>query len=121
MIAQFIGIIALNFILFSGGLDTDWQSVKPVLWQGISLSTLGVILTAFTVGTFVWAITDFTIYEGLLLGSVSFHQPIRRLFSQYCAQKAWPLKEIYDLPLNLRVVAMIPWLMSLQSFSPDWL
>lgn len=70
MIAQFIGIIALNFILFSGGLDTDWQSVKPVLWQGISLSTLGVILTAFTVGTFVWAVTDFTIYEGLLLGSI---------------------------------------------------
>lgn len=68
--AQFIGMVALNFILFSGGLDTDWQSVKPILWQGISLSTVGVILTAFIVGTFVWAITDFTIYEGLLLGSI---------------------------------------------------
>ena len=68
--AQFIGIIALNFILFSGGLDTDWQSIKPVLWQGISLSTLGVLLSAFAVGIFVWAITDFTIYEGLLLGSI---------------------------------------------------
>lgn len=68
--AQFIGIVALNFILFSGGLDTDWQSVKPVLWQGISLSTLGVLLTAGTVGVFVWAVTDFTIYEGLLLGSI---------------------------------------------------
>ncbi len=68
--AQFIGIVALNFILFSGGLDTDWQSVKPVLWQGLSLSTLGVILTAFTVGLFVWAVTDFTLYEGLLLGSI---------------------------------------------------
>src|SRR5690606_27094166 len=53
-----------------GGLDTDWQSVKPILWQGISLSTIGVILTAFIVGTFVWAITDFTIYEGLLLVSI---------------------------------------------------
>ncbi len=68
--AQFIGIVALNFILFSGGLDTDWQSVKPVLWQGISLSTVGVILTALSVGIFVWAITDFTIFEGLLLGSI---------------------------------------------------
>jgi len=68
--AQFFGIIALNFILFSGGLDTDWQSIKPVLWQGISLSTLGVLLSAFAVGIFVWAITDFTIYEGLLLGSI---------------------------------------------------
>lgn len=68
--AQFIGIIALNFILFSGGLDTDWQSVKPVLWQGVSLSTLGVLITAVSVGLFVWWITDFTLYEGLLLGSI---------------------------------------------------
>ncbi len=68
--AQFIGIVALNFILFSGGLDTDWQSIKPVFWQGITLSTLGVLITAISVGIFVWAITDFTIYEGLLLGSI---------------------------------------------------
>lgn len=68
--AQFIGIVALNFILFSGGLDTDWKSIKPVLWQGISLSTLGVMLTAFSVGLFVWAVTNFTLLEGLLLGSI---------------------------------------------------
>lgn len=68
--AQFIGIVALNFILFSGGLDTDWKSIKPVLWQGISLSTLGVMLTAFSVGLFVWAVTDFILVEGLLLGSI---------------------------------------------------
>lgn len=68
--AQFIGLVALNFILFSGGLDTDWNSIKPVLWQGVTLSTVGVFLTAFTLGIFVWAITDFTIYEGLLLGSI---------------------------------------------------
>jgi potassium/hydrogen antiporter len=68
--AQFIGIVALNFILFSGGLDTRWQSVKPIIWQGLSLSTLGVILTALFVGIFFWAITDATIFEGLLLGSI---------------------------------------------------
>lgn len=68
--AQFIGIIALNFILFSGGFDTDWQNVRPILWQGVTLSTLGVLLTAVSVGLFVWWFTDFTIYEGLLLGSI---------------------------------------------------
>ncbi|MDD4426328.1 MAG: potassium/proton antiporter [Mariniphaga sp.] len=68
--AQFIGIVALNFILFSGGLDTDWQAIKPVFWHGFTLSTLGVMLTALTLGMFVWAITDFTIYEALLLGSI---------------------------------------------------
>ncbi len=69
-IAQFIGIVSLNFILFSGGLDTDWLSVKPIFWQGITLSTFGVMLTAFSLGLFVWAITDFSIFEGLLLGAI---------------------------------------------------
>lgn len=68
--AQFIGIVALNFILFSGGLDTDWRMVRPVLWQGITLSTLGVLTTAAILGLFVWAVTDFTLLEGLLLGSI---------------------------------------------------
>ncbi|HNR08264.1 MAG TPA: potassium/proton antiporter [Saprospiraceae bacterium] len=68
--AQFIGIVALNFILFSGGLDTDWNSIKPVLWQGVTLSTLGVLVTALSVGLFVHWISDFTLFEGLLLGSI---------------------------------------------------
>jgi len=69
-LAQFIGITALNFILFSGGLDTHWQSIKPVLWKGIALSTLGVCLTALTVGIFVHYVIGFTIAEGLLLGAI---------------------------------------------------
>ena len=80
-VAQFIGVVSLNFILFSGGLDTNWQSIKPVLWQGISLSTLGVLLTAVTMGTFVWAITDFTIYEGLLLGAIISSTDAAAVFS----------------------------------------
>src|SRR5436190_4900738 len=69
-IAQLIGVTALNFILFSGGLDTNWQSIKPILWRGIALSTLGVFLTAISVGIFVHYILGFTILEGLLLGAV---------------------------------------------------
>ncbi|ERM81701.1 potassium transporter CPA [Rhodonellum psychrophilum GCM71 = DSM 17998] len=79
--AQFIGIVSLNFILFSGGLDTSWTSIKPVLWQGISLSTIGVLLTAVSLGTFVWAITDFTIYEGLLLGAIVSSTDAAAVFS----------------------------------------
>ena len=36
--AQFLGIIALCFILYSGGLDTKYQQIKPILWRGITLS-----------------------------------------------------------------------------------
>lgn len=80
-LAQFIGIVSLNFILFSGGLDTNWTSVKPILWEGIALSTLGVLLTAVSLGTFVWFVTDFTIYESLLLGSIVSSTDAAAVFS----------------------------------------
>jgi len=80
-LAQFIGIVSLNFILFSGGLDTNWTDVKPILREGIVLSTLGVLLTAVSLGTFVWFITDFTIYESLLLGSIVSSTDAAAVFS----------------------------------------
>jgi cell volume regulation protein A len=70
VIAQFIGIVALNFILFSGGLDTNWQKVKHIVWRGISLSTIGVFVTALSVGLFVHFVFGLDLLVGLLLGSV---------------------------------------------------
>lgn len=52
--AQFIGMVALSVILFSGGMDTKIADIKPVLGPGILLSTLGVLLTAFFTGIFIW-------------------------------------------------------------------
>ncbi len=69
-IAQLIGITALNFILFSGGLDTHWQSIRPILGRGIALSTLGVFITATAVGIFVHYVFGFTLMEGMLLGAI---------------------------------------------------
>lgn len=80
-ITRFIGIVALNVILFSGGLETRWESIKPVIWHGITLSTVGVFLTAVSVGIFVWAITDFTFFEGLLLGSIVSSTDAAAVFS----------------------------------------
>jgi len=80
-IAQFIGIVSLNFILFSGGLDTNWTSVKPILREGLVLSTVGVLLTALSLGTFVWFVTDFTIYESMLLGSIVSSTDAAAVFS----------------------------------------
>ena len=39
--AQFIGVISLSIILFSGGMDTNITEIKPVIGQGITLATLG--------------------------------------------------------------------------------
>ncbi|MCX7544330.1 potassium/proton antiporter [Marinicella gelatinilytica] len=79
--AQFIGIVSLNFILFSGGLSTQWTAVKPILKEGFVLSTLGVLLTAISLGYFVWLVTDFTIYESMLLGSIVSSTDAAAVFS----------------------------------------
>ena len=69
-VSKLIGIIALILILFSGGLDTRYSDIKPVMWHGIVLSTVGVLLTSVIVGVFVKLTTNLSIYEGLLLGSI---------------------------------------------------
>lgn len=53
-IAQSVGNIALTVILLTGGMETNFRSIKPVLRQGIILSTLGVLLTAAFTGGFIW-------------------------------------------------------------------
>lgn len=50
--AQFIGMVALSIILFSGGMDTKFTEIKPILTPGIVLSTAGVLLTALFTGLF---------------------------------------------------------------------
>ena len=56
--AQFIGMVALSIILFSGGMDTKFTDIKPVLAPGIMLSTVGVLLTTLFTGLFIWFLSD---------------------------------------------------------------
>ncbi|MBI3111299.1 MAG: potassium/proton antiporter [Ignavibacteriales bacterium] len=79
--AQSIGIVALIFILFAGGLDTRWTSVRPVLWQALSLSTLGVFVTALSVGLFVHYVLEFSLLSGLLLGAIISSTDAAAVFS----------------------------------------
>jgi cell volume regulation protein A len=80
-LAQTLGVIALNFILFSGGLDTRMESIRPVIWRGVTLSTVGVLFTAAIVGISVHLITDFSLLEGLLLGSIVSSTDAAAVFS----------------------------------------
>lgn len=58
--AQGIGTIALCIILFSGGMDTRLEDVKPVVGAGLSLATVGVLITALVTGLVIWFIMDKT-------------------------------------------------------------
>jgi cell volume regulation protein A len=79
--AQSMGTVALAIILFSGGLDTRWESTRPVLWRGVSLSTLGVFTTAMLVGVFSSYLLGFSLLEGLLLGAVVSSTDAAAVFS----------------------------------------
>ncbi len=77
MAANYIGSVAMAFILFAGGFDTRWKSVRPVLITAGILSSLGVLLTAVFVGIFTWAILklflpalNISLAWCLLLGSI---------------------------------------------------
>ena len=55
--AQIIGMVALAIILFSGGMDTKFADVKPVLGPGVVLSTVGVLFTTIFTGLFIWGMS----------------------------------------------------------------
>lgn len=69
-LAQTIGVACLVFILFSGGLDTDWKLVRPIAAPALALSTVGVLVSAGIVSAAAIFLLDFTPLQGFLLGAV---------------------------------------------------
>ena len=53
---QFVGMIALCIILFTGGMDTKFSEIKPIIGPGVVLATAGVVMTAFILASFVWLV-----------------------------------------------------------------
>ena len=86
--AQFIGMIALSIILFSGGMDTKYTEIKPIAGQGILLATLGVALTTAATGGFIYWISGIvpnfatlTLTESLLMAAVMSSTDSASVFS----------------------------------------
>jgi len=57
-LAQMIGTVSLCAILFSGGLDTKIDDIRPVLAPGVMLATMGVLLTAIITGLILYLLID---------------------------------------------------------------
>ncbi|MEO1286171.1 MAG: potassium/proton antiporter [Chloroflexota bacterium] len=86
-LAQSLGVIALIFILFSGGLDTSFGVIRPVLGRGILLSTIGVVITAFVVAAFVILLLDFSPEKAFLVGAIVAATDAAAVFSILGTQK----------------------------------
>lgn len=80
-IAKVLGAITLTLILFSGGIDTEYEHIRFIIWNGVLLSTIGVLVTAFSIGYFVYLVTDFSLIEGLLVGSIVSSTDAAAVFS----------------------------------------
>ncbi len=65
-VTQFIGMVALSIILFSGGMDTRGSDIKPIAKEGIILSTVGVVLTALFTGVFAYIFPSLKLELGLM-------------------------------------------------------
>ena len=73
-LTQFIGMISLCIILFSGGMDTKFSEIRPIIPEGITLATAGVLMTALLLGGFIyfvapWLGFEFSFPLALLLAS----------------------------------------------------
>ena len=107
-IAHFIGNIALVFIIFSGGLDTKWSEVKPILWRGIVLSTIGVFITAISLGFFINWCTDFSFIESLLIGSIVSSTDAAAVFAIFRSRGKQKLKNNLEPTLEFESASNDP-------------
>jgi cell volume regulation protein A len=78
----------MSIILFSGGMDTKFSDIKPVVVPGLVLSTLGVVLTAIITGLFIFLLSKsaiisitFTLPISILLASTASSTDSASVFS----------------------------------------
>lgn len=80
-LAKNISNFGLIFIMFSGGFGTNWKTARPVALATGILATAGVVLTAVLIGVFAYYALDFTLLEGMLLGSIISSTDAASVFS----------------------------------------
>ena len=87
-VAQFIGMLALSIILFSGGMDTKMSEIKPIATEGVVLATVGVLLTTLITGGFIYYVflwstgyETLTVAESMLMAAVMSSTDSASVFS----------------------------------------
>lgn len=70
ILAQFVGIVAISYILFMGGLSVNISELKPVVAEGSVLATLGVFATGIITGICSYYLLNLSFLECLLLGGI---------------------------------------------------
>lgn len=87
-----LSLVAICLIIFSGGLLTKTEDVRPVLRSGVSLSSLGILATTAFVAAFCWIVFDTSIYVSLLIGSILSSTDAAAVFTAFRDKNAQVVK-----------------------------
>lgn len=69
-LTEFLSSMALNIIIFVGGYNTSYPSIKCAYKEGLLLSTVGVLITAIALGFFTYWVTDLPLMTAILFGAI---------------------------------------------------
>lgn len=83
-----LSLIALCLIIFSGGIETNFNEVRPHLYRGILLSSFGVIFTTAVVGLFSFYTLKMPLLDSMLLGAILSATDAAAVFSIFKDRKA---------------------------------
>ncbi len=81
ILSQQVGIIAISYILFMGGLSFNTKDLKPIATEGVILATLGVLITGIVVGSLSFHILNLPFLSCLLLGAIISSTDAAAVFS----------------------------------------
>lgn len=86
--AQAISTLAMCIILFTGGMETKLSDIKSVLAPGVTLATIGVLVTCVITGVIIYfifgllsAITSISIWMALLMAATMSSTDSASVFS----------------------------------------
>ncbi len=86
--AQAIGTVAMCIILFTGGLETKLGDIKSVLAPGVTLATVGVLVTCAVTGVIIYflfgwinAVASVSIWMALLMAATMSSTDSASVFS----------------------------------------
>ena len=79
--AEVICSIGLIFIMFDGGFNTNWNSAKKTIKKSVTLSTLGVLLTAAIATACIHYLLKLSLAESFLIAAVLASTDAASVFS----------------------------------------
>lgn len=82
-----LSLIALCLIIFSGGIETQLKEIRPHMYRGIALSSVGVLVTTILVGAFTYYVMNMDILVSLLLGAILSATDVAAVFSIFKDKK----------------------------------